>query len=586
MGRDAVGIGRGSGIVGEGQRRARPIAAGLDVEDCGRAAAGLLGRLLGDDLVAAYLVGSGALGGVAPGQSDVDVVAVCVTAPPAERTQAIVAGLGELAMTWPLRGLELVLYTRAAVAAPDRSPRFVLNLNVGPRMPYRVSLDPADEPAHWFLLDLAILRDHGRTLSGPSARDLVGPIPRSWLLEAVRDSLAWHDAHEGALQQTVLNASRGWRFAEEGVWSSKDDAGAWALARADDGAIVETALALRDGDRSRHLDPASVRAFQRRVRERVDGALAWPDEDPLVTGSSPISTPTTRRRPGSPPGPGSCPPPTRSTAGRSGASPARGERPSGWSGYTSGMEPRMYHDLAPWWPLLSAPSEYAEEAEIYRRLLVEAGDRPPVTVLELGSGGGNNASHLKAHFELTLVDLSAGMLEVSREANPECEHVQGDMRTVRLGREFDAVFVHDAVMYMTTAEDLRLAIETAFVHCRPGGAALFAPDHLREHFRTGTDHGGHDGDQRAVRFLEWTWDPDPLDTTYTVDYAYLLRDADGSVRVEHDRHVEGLFPRATWLELLADAGFEARAVPVEHSELEPGGYELFVATRPNGATPG
>jgi SAM-dependent methyltransferase len=240
----------------------------------------------------------------------------------------------------------------------------------------------------------------------------------------------------------------------------------------------------------------------------------------------------------------------------------------------------MYRDLAPWWPLLSAASEYAEEAEIYRRLLVEAADRPPVTVLELGSGGGNNASHLKAHFELTLVDLSAGMLEVSREANPECEHVQGDMRTVRLGREFDAVFVHDAVMYMTTTEDLRQAIRTAAVHCRPGGAALFAPDHLREHFRTGTDYGGHDGNDRAARFLEWTWDPDPLDTTYTVDYAYLLREADGSVRVEHDRHLEGLFPRATWLELLEEAGLEARAVPVEHSELEPGSYELFVATRP------
>jgi SAM-dependent methyltransferase len=240
----------------------------------------------------------------------------------------------------------------------------------------------------------------------------------------------------------------------------------------------------------------------------------------------------------------------------------------------------MYRDLAPWWPLLSAASEYAEEAEIYRRLLVEAADRPPVTVLELGSGGGNNASHLKAHFELTLVDLSAGMLEVSREANPECEHVQGDMRTLRLGREFDAVFVHDAVMYMTTAEDLRQAIRTAAVHCRPGGAALFAPDHLREHFRTGTDYGGHDGNDRAARFLEWTWDPDPLDTTYTVDYAYLLREADGSVRVEHDRHVEGLFPRATWLRLLEETGFAATAVPVEHSELEPGSYEVFVATRP------
>ncbi|HET9559407.1 MAG TPA: class I SAM-dependent methyltransferase, partial [Actinomycetota bacterium] len=114
----------------------------------------------------------------------------------------------------------------------------------------------------------------------------------------------------------------------------------------------------------------------------------------------------------------------------------------------------------------------------------------------------------------------------------------------------------------------------------PGGAALFAPDHLREHFRTGTDYGGHDGDGRGARFLAWTWDPDPLDTTYTVDYAYLLRDADGSVRVEHDRHLEGLFPRATWLALLEEAGFEARAVPVEHTQLEPGSYELLVATRP------
>jgi SAM-dependent methyltransferase len=244
------------------------------------------------------------------------------------------------------------------------------------------------------------------------------------------------------------------------------------------------------------------------------------------------------------------------------------------------MDPLMYGELAGWWPLLSAPASYAEEAEIYRRLLVEAGDRPPVTVLELGSGGGSNASHLKAHFQLTLVDRSEGMLEVSRELNPECEHLQGDMRTVRLGRSFDAVFVHDAINYMTTTEDLAQALATAFVHCRPGGVALFAPDHLRETFRTGTDWGGHDGDRgRGARFLEWTWDPDPLDSTCTVDYAYLLREADGSVRVEHDRHLQGLFPRATWLRLLEEAGFRARAVPVDHSELEPGTYELFVATR-------
>jgi SAM-dependent methyltransferase len=242
--------------------------------------------------------------------------------------------------------------------------------------------------------------------------------------------------------------------------------------------------------------------------------------------------------------------------------------------------PPAYDEFAAWWPVWSRPANYEEEAGIYRRALEAAATRPVRTVLELGCGGGNNASHLKARFALTLTDRSAGMLEVSRRLNPECEHALGDMRSLRLGRTFDAVFVHDAVAYMTSEDDLRLVMATAFAHCRPGGAALFAPDHLRENFRTGTDWGGHDGNGRAARFLEWTWDPDPLDTTYTVDYAYLLREADGSVRVAHDRHVEGLFPRATWLRLLEEAGFQARAVPVEHSELEPGTYELFVATRP------
>ena len=153
---------------------------------------------------------------------------------------------------------------------------------------------------------------------------------------------------------------------------------------------------------------------------------------------------------------------------------------------------------------------------------------------------------------------------------------------MRLGREFDAVFVHDAVCYMTTEEDVRAAMATAFAHCRPGGAALFAPDHVRENFASSTDHGGHDGDGRSLRYLEWTWDPNPGDTTYTVDYAYLLRDRDGSTRAIHDRHVEGLFSRDEWLRWLREAGFEASVVPLEHSEVEPGSHDVFVARKSAG----
>lgn len=243
--------------------------------------------------------------------------------------------------------------------------------------------------------------------------------------------------------------------------------------------------------------------------------------------------------------------------------------------------PKLYDELASWWPLVSPPGDYAEEAVFYQRTLLDACERPATTLLELGSGGGNNASFLKARFRMTLVDRSPGMLEVSRALNPECEHVEGDICTVRLDRSFDGVFVHDAIVYMATEMDLRKAMETAFAHCEPGGAALFAPDHVRESFRPSTDHGGSDEGERGLRYLEWTWDPDPADTSYLVDFAFLLRERDGSVRVEHDRHVNGLFARADWLRLLSEVGFRPRAVPIEDSELEPGECTVFIARKPS-----
>jgi SAM-dependent methyltransferase len=241
--------------------------------------------------------------------------------------------------------------------------------------------------------------------------------------------------------------------------------------------------------------------------------------------------------------------------------------------------PALYDELAEWWPLLSPPEEYASEAAQYLRLMREAVDGSLEEVLELGSGGGNNASHLKRDVRMTLVDASRGMLDVSRRLNPECDHLEGDMRSVRLGRTFDAVFVHDAVAYLTTEDDLGAAIATASEHCRPGGAVLLVPDFVAETFVEGTDHGGSDGPDRALRYLEWYWDPDPSDTSHLADFAYLLRLPDGTVDVRRDRHVCGLFPRRTWLALLQEAGTEAEAVSLPHDEDDPFGREAFIGRK-------
>ena len=231
---------------------------------------------------------------------------------------------------------------------------------------------------------------------------------------------------------------------------------------------------------------------------------------------------------------------------------------------------KMYSELASWWPLLSPPAEYVEEAADLLPMLMRTPDAPPGTLLELGCGGGSLAFHLKAHLRMTLSDVSPEMLDQSRRVNPECEHVLGDMRTLDLGRTFDLVFIHDAIMYAIDEASVKATLATAARHCRTGGGVVVVPDFVRETFEAESDVHGEDGaDGRGLRVLEWSWDPDPHDTTFETTYVFAMREPDGSMHVEMDRHQEGLFPRASWLMWLREAGFAAA------SRLDPWNRDVF-----------
>lgn len=222
----------------------------------------------------------------------------------------------------------------------------------------------------------------------------------------------------------------------------------------------------------------------------------------------------------------------------------------------SAEQPKLYTELAGWWQLVSPTEDYADEAAFFEGLFRAENAK---TVLELGSGGGNIAWFLKKDLALTLTDISDGMLAESKKQNPELEHIRADMRTLRLGRTFDGVLIHDAIMYMTTEVDLRAALATAYEHCRPGGVVVIAPDWVAETFRPQTMHEGGDEGERGVRYLEWVWDADPDDTEVNCEYILALKDGD-ELRTVVDRQVVGVFPRATWLRLLEEVGFEAAVV--------------------------
>ena len=237
----------------------------------------------------------------------------------------------------------------------------------------------------------------------------------------------------------------------------------------------------------------------------------------------------------------------------------------------------LYRELVPWYRLVDPHEDHRDEAASYQAAIERAVTDEATTLLELGAGAGNNAFHLKRRFRCTLTDISEDMLALSRELNPECEHILGDMRSLRLGRTFDAVLVHDAVMYMTSEVDLLAAARTAFEHTREGGAAVFAPDCVRETFRDHTALLSAEDGARALRGLEWSWDPDPHDDTSMVEYVFVLRDG-SDVRTFHDRHIEGLFSGVTWRRILTSVGYR---VDTFARPLDDGGFDqVFVCCHP------
>ncbi len=226
---------------------------------------------------------------------------------------------------------------------------------------------------------------------------------------------------------------------------------------------------------------------------------------------------------------------------------------------------RLYRDLAGLWPLMSPHADYAEEAAYWLRELrarLPQSRRKP-RILELGCGGGHLLHYIAPEFDATAVDLSPEMLQLSRKLNPGVRHYEGDMRTARLGKKFDAVLIHDAIDYMTTENDLLAAFATAREHLRPGGLLIAAPDHYKETFaETSVAHETNSDGQTELTWIEYSTDLDPGDTESETVYVFFRRSIGPNARldIDCDRHTLGLFPIATWERLLAESGFDAERV--------------------------
>lgn len=223
---------------------------------------------------------------------------------------------------------------------------------------------------------------------------------------------------------------------------------------------------------------------------------------------------------------------------------------------------RLYTDLAWLWPLWGdAATEYAHYCQYVSGLIRRYARRRTTTLLDIGCGGGKNVLNLKREFNVTGLDLSSTMLAQAQALNPECTFVQGDMRTCRLGRTFDAVLMDDAITHMNCRSDFVAAFRTAHDHLEAGGVLIAVPDVTIESFRqnrTTTTSATRDG--LDVVFVENVYDPDDTDEQYETTILYLIRDH-GRLRIETEHWTMGIFSQDTWRQVLLDTGFQVHEEP-------------------------
>ncbi|MEU8845315.1 aminoglycoside adenylyltransferase domain-containing protein [Streptomyces sp. NPDC048564] len=239
--------------------------------------------LCGSHLVSVIAVGSVALGDYRHGRSDVDVTVVVDgalpgRARPGRALPELAAALAHPALPCPATGLELVVYDRDFVARPSGDAGYLLDLNTGPLLPERASLDPSESPAFWYVIDRSVARQTGRVLYGRPAPEVIAEPARADVLRALRASVREHSSGEGHLADNrVLNGCRSVQFCRTGRWQAKRRA-AEAVAAAEERFRPLLQAALHSYERPSRtaataLPANDVQAFLAWVAERVDESV-------------------------------------------------------------------------------------------------------------------------------------------------------------------------------------------------------------------------------------------------------------------------------------------------------------------------
>jgi ubiquinone/menaquinone biosynthesis C-methylase UbiE len=226
----------------------------------------------------------------------------------------------------------------------------------------------------------------------------------------------------------------------------------------------------------------------------------------------------------------------------------------------------------------SMGKDYGEEAARLRELIGRYQESSGKRLLDVACGTGGHLVHLKDHFDVRGLDISAPMLRLAREKLPKVPFVKGSMTRFRFEHRFDVLLcLFSSIGYACTYGRLAKTFRNFYRHLVPGGITIAEAWIAPEDFHDGSLFGTFvdNTELKAARITVGR----KKRRRSIIRFHYLLGTVDG-IRHFTEIHRMGLFSREEYRKAMEEAGFAWR--------FEPGGLAgrgLHIGIKPHTASP-